>query len=70
MSEYRVSFFKNLLSSDGHNFKCLQQQIDVQESDCATRAAEVASRQFEALHGLRRWNILADSMEVEPLSRD
>jgi hypothetical protein len=29
MSRYHVSFFKNLLSSDGHPFKCLQRRIDV-----------------------------------------
>jgi hypothetical protein len=28
MSTYHVSFFKNLLSSDGHPFKCLQRRVD------------------------------------------
>jgi hypothetical protein len=69
MSEYRVSFFKNLLSSDGHKFKCLQHQIDVHESEDAARAAEIASRQFEQLHRLRHWRLLADSMEVEAAKR-
>ena len=30
MNSYRVSFYKNLCNSDGHSFKCLQRQIDVQ----------------------------------------
>ena len=30
MNRYRVSFYKDLLNSDGHNFKCLQRQVDVQ----------------------------------------
>lgn len=29
MNSYRVSFYKDLLNSDGHSFKCLQRQIDV-----------------------------------------
>jgi hypothetical protein len=33
MNDYRVSFYKNLLNSNGHNFKCLQRQIDVQSDD-------------------------------------
>ena len=30
MNSYRVSFYKNLCNSDGHSFKCLQRQVDVQ----------------------------------------
>ena len=29
MNSYRVSFYKDLLNSDGHSFKCLQRQVDV-----------------------------------------
>lgn len=29
MNHYRVAFYKDLLNSDGHSFKCLQRQIDV-----------------------------------------
>ena len=32
MSHYRVNYYKNLLSSDGHQFKCLQQQISGRRS--------------------------------------
>ena len=66
MPGYRVSFYKDLLSSDGHLFKCLQQHIDVPESDGVTQAAESASRTFAALHGLRDWTLYADSIEVIP----
>jgi hypothetical protein len=31
MAAYDVSFFKKLLSSDGHSFKCLQQRIVVDD---------------------------------------
>jgi hypothetical protein len=40
MSTYHVSFFKNLLSSDGHPFKCLQRRIDVTDAESAAHAAE------------------------------
>jgi hypothetical protein len=30
MNNYRVSFYKDLLNSDGHSFKCLQREVDVQ----------------------------------------
>ena len=49
MSTYHVSFFKNLLSSDGQPFKCLQRRIDITDAESAAQAAESASRAFEAL---------------------
>ncbi len=65
MSAYRVKFFKYLLSSDGHEFRCLQQQIDVPNIESSDQAAESAARQFEKLRGVRDWKVLADSIEVE-----
>ena len=64
MPGYRVSFYKDVLSSDGHCFKCLQQQIDVPDSKNTEQAAESASRIFASLHGLRDWRLYADSLEV------
>ena len=32
MNNYRVSFYKDLCNSDGHSFKCLQRQIEVQSA--------------------------------------
>lgn len=32
MNSYRVSFYKDLCNSDGHSFKCLQRQIEVQST--------------------------------------
>lgn len=64
MPGYRVSFYKDVLSSDGHCFKCLQQQIDVPDSTNTAQAAESASKTFASLHGLRDWKLYADSLEV------
>jgi hypothetical protein len=63
MTAYHVSFFKYLLSSDGHPFKCLQRRIDVNDAQSAAQAADYASRTFEAIYGCP-WNLHADSMEV------
>jgi hypothetical protein len=67
MSAYHVSFFKNLVSSDGHPFKCLQQRIDVSDAESAAEATESASRAFETLYGCS-WNLHADSIEVRLIS--
>ena len=63
MATYHVSFFKNLLSSDGHPFKCLQRRIDVSEAESRAQAAASASRAFEVLYG-SPWELHADSIEV------
>jgi len=63
MSTYHVSFFKNLLSSDGHPFKCLQRRIDVSDAESAAQAAESALRVFEALYRCS-WKPHADTIEV------
>jgi hypothetical protein len=43
MNSYRVSFYKDLLNSNGHAFKCLQRQIDVQ-SDGPSHALVLAQQ--------------------------
>jgi hypothetical protein len=69
MSGYRVSFFKHLLSSDGHPFKCLQQRLNLPNAESAERAIESVTRQFETLHGLSNWKMFADSVEVDTAER-
>ena len=61
MTSYRVSFYKDLLNSDGHSFKCLQRSVDVQ-SDCPSQALVQAER----LVNNERLN--ADSVEVMHLT--
>jgi hypothetical protein len=43
MNSYRVSFYKDLLNSDGHSFKCLQRQVDVL-SDGPSQALVMAEK--------------------------
>jgi hypothetical protein len=69
MSHYRVNYYKNLLSSDGHQFKCLQQQIDLPNVESAGKAEEIAARQFESLHGLHSLRWFAPVIEVERVNQ-
>ena len=69
MTHYRVSYYKNLLSSDGHQFKCLQKQFDLPNVESAEKAEEIASRQFESLHGLHSLRWFADVIEVERVNQ-
>ena len=61
MNSYRVSFYKDLLNSDGHSFKCLQRTVDV-ESDGSSQALVLAERLVDN----ERLN--ADCVEVMHLS--
>ena len=44
MNSYRVSFYKDLLNSDGHSFKCLQRQVDVESDGGPSQALVLAER--------------------------
>jgi hypothetical protein len=61
MNTYRVSFYKDLCNSDGHNFKCLQRRVDVQ-SDDPSQAQVLAARLVDN----ERLN--ADCVEVSVLA--
>ncbi len=65
MCRYFVCFFKNLLSSDGHPFRCLQGQIEV-DAQTAEQALESGARRFAALRGVSDWTLGADAIEVSP----
>ena len=61
MRTFHISFFKTILSSDGHPFKCLQGSLEVQENS-ADKAIESAKRAFRQ-EG-RSWSDRADMIEV------
>jgi hypothetical protein len=65
MSRYRVSFFKNLLSFDGHTFRCLQQAIVIRRAKSVERAVEAAKRRYERLCHVADWRRHADCVELE-----
>lgn len=60
MWNYRVCFYKTVLNSSGHSFKCLQQKIDI-SSETPSGALVLAERQLEhELTGI-------DSVEVHSI---
>ena len=65
MTSYRVSFFKDVLSSDGHLFKCLQQAVEIRDARSVDRAVQTAKRQYQDLRGLHDWRLHADYLELE-----
>ena len=47
MTSYRATFFKNLVNSSGHQFKCQQGSIDILRASTDARALQAAQRRFE-----------------------
>jgi hypothetical protein len=72
MTRYRVTFFKHLLSSDGHPFKYLQHTIEIRRAKNADRAIKAAERRYERLCQVPDWRLHADMFELQacsPMSR-
>jgi len=65
MVQYRVHFFKNLLSSDGHEFKCRQRVIEIEHARSDDRALKAAQLRFKRLTHVGSWRTLADCCELE-----
>ena len=65
MVQCRVSFFKDLVSSDGHPSSSLQQSIEISGAENVTSAVEEAKRRYEQLRRVPIWLLCADRLEVE-----
>jgi hypothetical protein len=65
MTYYRVSFYKHLVSSDGHSFRCLQQLVEIHRARSIERAVLAAKCRFERRRGLPAWHLHADDIDVE-----
>jgi len=63
MPSYRITFSKNLLSSDGRRFKCPQQTVAV-DAASPEAALKAARRQFEQQRHLGNWRQHADEAEI------
>jgi hypothetical protein len=61
---YRVKFFKNVLSSNGHPFKVLQRVIPVDISASHDDAIRIAQERFEGLENIVDWRLHADFVEA------
>jgi hypothetical protein len=65
MLQCRVSFFKDLVSSDGHASRSLQQTIEISGAENISSAVERAKRRYEQLRRAPIWSLYADRLEVE-----
>ena len=65
MTCYKVSFFKELLSSDGHPFTCLQQEIEISRARSPEHAIATAQRRYERMHRVPSWRLHADLIQLE-----
>jgi hypothetical protein len=63
MAHYIVTFFKHLLSSDGHQFKAPQEKIAIC-ADSPEQAVEAAHRRFASIRHIPSWRHHADVSEV------
>jgi hypothetical protein len=67
MPAYQVSFFKNLLSSNGRACKCPQQVITV-DARSPQAALDAAKQQFERRRSIPDWRLHADVAEWKKVS--
>ena len=67
---YRVTFFKNLLSPDGHPFKCPQKTIEVHRARSSERALAAAQHRYQRLNKDRNWTLHADTAEIVSVADD
>ena len=67
MTSYRVTFFKNLVNSNGHQFKCQQGSIDIRRARTDKRALRAAQLRFERAKKISNWTLYADVVEMDVL---
>jgi hypothetical protein len=65
MARYRVSFFKDLVSSDGHPFKCIQKVIEIRHARSPDRAVKCAELRYDRLHRVHDRMLHSDYLELE-----
>ena len=57
MAQYRVSFFNNLVNSNGMRFKCRQREVIVDNATDAAAASDKATREFARLEGVPKLEV-------------
>lgn len=69
MIEYCVSFFNNLVNSNGRPCKCLQRTVTVRGAQDAKAASDKAKKDFEQLEHVSHWRCHAQFVEVNPVRK-
>jgi hypothetical protein len=65
---YRVSFFKRLTDSTGHQVDAIQGVVEV-EGSRKSRAILSARRKFTKIKGVQSWSLRADYERVDVIPR-
>lgn len=63
---YRVTFFKKVCDSTGHEFDVLQGAVEV-HAESSGSAVQVARREFAKLKDVSQWTMRADHEHAELL---
>lgn len=70
MTSFRVTFFKNLVNSNGHEFKCPQGTVEIRRARSTDRAFQAAERRFERAKNINDWTLYADVAEMQSTEAD
>jgi hypothetical protein len=62
---YLIAFFKYLRSSNGHEFKCVQEIVTIERAKSIDRAVEAAKRRFERRRHVVDWQLHSDGFDVK-----
>jgi hypothetical protein len=60
-----ITFFKHVCSSNGHEFKCVQEIITIERAKSTDRAVEAAKRRFERRRHVVDWRLHSDGFDVK-----
>jgi hypothetical protein len=65
MVHYHVRFIKNLCDDTGHQHKCVEAIVDIRRAKDQARAIQAAKHRFERMKRIPRWDLYADSFELD-----
>ena len=65
MAYYRVRFIKTLCDDYGHPHECIEGIIDIRQARSQDRAVQAAKHRFERIKRIPRWDLYADTFEVD-----
>ena len=65
IKSYLITFFKYICSSNGHEFKCVQEIITIERAKSIDRAVEAAKRRLERRRHVVDWQLHSDGFDVK-----
>jgi hypothetical protein len=68
MDRYVVTFFKNVLDSNGHRFKAPQENIEIRAA-APEQAIAAAELRFASMRQIPNWRYHADTVEISTVPR-